>query len=156
GGAARRGSVAALRRRRHLQFRRLSIDGGAGRARRPACGGRPGGAAPDPGAARRPDRRGSAGHLPVPARRSRADIEPRSGADRHRRSAGSAPRLDHALTMRNVRWQRRATAAVWLMAMAAAPAWADDAACPPAAPAPGPGSVDPFRAPAPEATALNA
>src|SRR5581483_927954 len=43
-----------------------------------------------------------------------------------------------------------------LLAMVAAPAWADDAACLPAAPGPGPGSVDPFRAPAPEATALNA
>jgi hypothetical protein len=42
------------------------------------------------------------------------------------------------------------------MAMTAAPARADEAACPPPTPAAGPGSVDPFRAPAPEATALNA
>ena len=49
-------------------------------------------------------------------------------------------------------------AAIWLTATiaVAAPAHADDAACPPATPAAGPGSVDPFRAPAPEATALNA
>jgi len=62
--------------------------------------------------------------------------------------------------MRAARRQRRATAAVWLVAVAAAmtvaPARADEAACPPATPAAGPGVVDPFRAPAPEATALNA
>ena len=52
--------------------------------------------------------------------------------------------------------RRQRAAAIWLMALAAAPAWADDSACPPATPAAGPGSVDPFRAPAPEATALNA
>jgi hypothetical protein len=40
--------------------------------------------------------------------------------------------------------------------MTVAPARADEAACPPATPAAGPGVVDPFRAPAPEATALNA
>jgi hypothetical protein len=49
-------------------------------------------------------------------------------------------------------------AAGWVIATVAvaAPAHADDVACPPATPADGPGSVDPFRAPAPEATALNA
>jgi len=49
-------------------------------------------------------------------------------------------------------------AAPWLVALALAPqaARADDTACPPAMPAAGPGAVDPFRAPVPEATALNA
>jgi hypothetical protein len=58
--------------------------------------------------------------------------------------------------MRGTRRKRGAAAAMWLAAMAAAPAWAQEPACPPATPAVGPGSVDPFRAPAPEATALNA
>jgi hypothetical protein len=48
--------------------------------------------------------------------------------------------------------------AAWSIATMAiaAPAHAGDAACPPATAADGPGAVDPFRAPAPEATALNA
>ncbi len=57
---------------------------------------------------------------------------------------GARAHAERLATWRRGRWRR------------AAPARADDAACPPATPAAGPGSVDPFRAPAPEATALNA
>jgi hypothetical protein len=52
---------------------------------------------------------------------------------------------------------KRMAAAAWLVALLIAQAArADDTACPATTPADGPGVVDPFRAPAPEATALNA
>src|SRR5262249_39611700 len=136
-GASRRGSERPLRSRRRLQLLRLPLERAGCRARRPPPRARDRRPPPGAGAYRRAGDRGSARDLSLPLRRARAGGGARARPRRRRRSTGLPARLARPVKL----------VLVFVLVLVLAPTAAAD--CPPR---PGPGSVDPFRPPAPEAT----